>query len=101
VVGAQGVQARHPTARRHELATRRPGTCFVECPFSGVRGRDLVISLTETMTDNRGHLDEGLVARLFIWLWPPTVEGALFRPLCRSLNIESPAKRPKSGKESG
>jgi hypothetical protein len=29
------------------------------------------------------------------------VEGALFQPLCRSLNIESLAKQPKSGKESG
>ena len=30
-----------------------------------------------------------------------TVQGRLFQPLCRGLNIESPAERPKSGKESG
>ena len=30
-----------------------------------------------------------------------TVQGGLFWPLCRGLNIESPAEWPKSGKESG
>ena len=52
------------TTRQYKLATARPGTCFVESPFSGSKRKDLVISLTETMTNNRGHLDEGLVARL-------------------------------------